>query len=122
MLPSPFSISHFPIFLIFLLSCNSSKEPPTSTFPQEKVVSIMVDLHLAETASNLKLTEIDSTRPSYTQLCEAIFEKHNTTRAGFDSALYVMSFQPAEMNTVYDLVLERLSKLDAEVTAKEGSE
>jgi len=113
-------ISRFSIFFLALLfSCNSGKEQPTSTIPQEQVVSIMVDLHLAETASNLKLTALDSTRPSYPQLCDAIFEKHGITQAGFDSALYALSFEPKVMNDVYDLVLERLSEMDAEVKARE---
>lgn len=113
---------HFP-FSIFLLTallfgCKGSADSTTEILPQKQVVSIMVDMHLAETAANMKLTETDSLRPSYKQLCDAIFEKHGTSRAVFDSTLYYLSFQPKEMNTVYDLVLERLSEMDAEAAAR----
>lgn len=101
-----------------LVGCESGPEQPANTLPQEQVVSIMVDLHLAETAANMKLTETDSTKPSYTQLCDAIFEKHSTSRSVFDSTLYYLSFQPKEMNTIYDLVLERLSEMDANAATR----
>jgi hypothetical protein len=107
------------IFSIFLFSCNSTQKQNQLPIPQEQMVNIMVDMHLAETAANMKLTATDSTRPSYDRLVEVIFEKYGTTQTTFDSALYVLSFRPAEMNKVYDLVLERLSQMDAEVKAKQ---
>jgi len=118
----PFSLScrQAGIFLIAILfSCNSTQKQNQLPIPQEQMVNIMVDMHLAETAANMKLTATDSTRPSYDRLVEVIFEKYGTTQTTFDSALYVLSFRPAEMNKVYDLVLERLSQMDAEVKAKQ---
>ncbi|MCF8258404.1 MAG: DUF4296 domain-containing protein [Flavobacteriales bacterium] len=121
LVPRPSSLFPHILFSIFLLSsCNSSENSNQLPIPQEQMVSIMVDMHLAESAANLKLTEADSTRPSYQQLIEAIFEKHGTTRATFDSTLYKLSFQPTEMNAVYDLVLERLSEMDAGAKARSG--
>lgn len=105
-----------PVFMFF--GCDDGPKQATNALPKEQVVSIMVDMHLAETASNMKLTETDSTRPSYTQLCDAIFEKHSTSRSVFDSTLYDLSFQPKEMNTIYDLVLERLSEMDANAATR----
>jgi len=119
LVPRPSSLVPLTLFSIFLLSCNSTEKQPQLPIPQEQMVNIMVDMHLAETAASLKLTDADSTRPSYGQLIDVIFEKHGTTRATFDSTLYALSFQPAEMNAVYDLVLERLSQMDAEVKAKQ---
>lgn len=106
------------IFLLNLLlpACESTDKQRTALpIPREKVVSVMVDMHLVETAHNMKLTEGDSIRPSYSQLCEAIFVQHGISPSAFDSALYVLSFRPKEMSEVYDLVLERLSELDAKV-------
>lgn len=117
------SFPYFPLLiLLLLLSCNSTEKPPQLPIAQEQMVNIMVDMHLVETAASLKLTDADSTRPSYDQLIAVIFEKHGTTRATFDSTLYQLSFQPAQMNVVYDLVLERLSQMDAEVIANEPQE
>jgi len=107
------------ILAIFLFSCNTN-EKPTNVLPSEQVVDIMVDIHLAETAANLKLVGVDSLSPSYGQLYEGIFAKHGTTRSAFDSTLYHYSVRPEEMNVIYDKVLEELSELDARSTAASG--
>jgi hypothetical protein len=114
-------MKQFPIFLLtLLLSCNSTEKQPQLPIPQEQMVSIMVDMHLVETAHNMKLTEGDSTRPGHAELNERVFAKHGITKAAFDSALYHYSFHVKEMNTVYDLVLERLSEMDAGLQAAGG--
>jgi hypothetical protein len=117
-IPYPFPYFLFPVFFLSLFSCNSIEKADQLPIPQERVVSIMVDMHLAESAANMKLTDIDSTQPSYAQLCEAIFAKNGTTRARFDSTLLMLSQDPKAMNAVYDVVLERLSELDGEVKAR----
>lgn len=118
--PRPSSLVPLSLFPLFLLSCNSTEKQPQLPIPQEQMVGIMVDLHLVETAHNMKLTEGDSTRPDYAQLNERVFAKHGITKTAFDSALYTYSFHPQEMNTVYDLVLERLSEMDAEIQAEKA--
>lgn len=118
LVPRPSSLFPHILFSIFLLSCNSTEKSNQLPIPQERVVNIMVDMHLAESAANMKLTDSDSTQPSYTQLCEAIFAKNGTTRAGFDSTLFMLSQDPKAMNAVYDVVLERLSEMDGEVKAR----
>lgn len=116
--PFPLSFRPTGVFLLALLfSCNSTEKEPQLPVPQDKMVSVMVDLHLVETAHNMQLTEGDSTRPGYAELNERVFLKHGITKAAFDSALYDYSFHVKEMNAVYDLVLERLSEMDAEIQA-----
>lgn len=109
----------FSILLFTLFSCNNEKTP-AHVLPSEQVVEIMVDLHLAETAANLKLVGVDSISPSYGQLYEGIFAKHGTTKSAFDSTLFHYSVRPEEMNVIYDQVLERLSELDAKTSAASG--
>jgi hypothetical protein len=107
-----------PVALFFLFSCTSN-EKPDNILPSEQMVDIMVDMHLAETAANLKLVGVDSLSPSYGQLYEGIFAKYGTTKSAFDSTLYHYSVRPEEMNVIYDEVLERLSEMDAEAAAKQ---
>lgn len=108
----------FSILLVLLFSCNGAVKPPRLPLSQDRMVDVMVDLHLVETANNLKITEGDSTRPDYEALLAAVFSKHGLTQSEFDTALYRYSFYPKEMNVVYDRILERLSEMDAGAAAR----
>lgn len=112
---------HSSLFIVLLLSissCSDSKEQPDYLIASDSLVGIMVDMHLVETAANLKLIGTDSLKPNYNQMFEAIFKKHGITKTEFDSTLFFYSKKPDEMSGIYDKVLERLSELDAEASSR----
>ena len=112
---------HTSLFIVLLLSissCSDSKEQPDYLIASDSLVGIMVDMHLVETAANLKLIGTDSLKPNYNQMFEAIFKKHGITKTEFDSTLFFYSKKPDEMSGIYDKVLERLSELDAEASSR----
>ncbi len=115
--------SHVPrptsLFLIlFMASCTDKKNQPDYLIASDSLVGIMVDMHLVETAANLKLISVDSLKPNYNQMFEAIFKKHGITKTEFDSTLFFYSKRPDEMSGIYDKVLERLSEIDAESSSR----
>jgi hypothetical protein len=105
-------------FILFMASCTDKQEQPDYLIASDSLVGIMVDMHLIETASNLKLIGADSLKPNYNQMFEAIFKKHGITKTEFDSTLFFYSKRPDEMSGIYDKVLERLSELDAEASSR----
>jgi hypothetical protein len=115
-----------PFFLfsvsLFLFSCQGEKqekkvEKPTYVIDQDKMVSIMVDMHIVETASNLKVFPPDSAQQMYQNSFESIYLTHGVRKTQFDSSLYYYSMQTDQMNVIYDRILEELSQLESEVNS-----
>ena len=79
------------------------------------MVSLMVDMHLVETAQNLKLMGPDSSYTEYLQSFNAIFLSHGVTKADFDSSLFYYTSNTEQMPAIYDKVLEELYELESEV-------
>lgn len=101
---------------VILMACNEPKpEQPDYLIDEEKMVELMVDMHLVETAQNLKLMGVDSTNRRYQQYFNAIFESHEVSKVDFDSSLHYYSTKTERMNDIYDKVLEELHELESEV-------
>lgn len=105
------------IFLLLVaLACNEPKqEQPNYLLTEEKMVKLMVDMHIVETAQNLKLMGVDSTNRRYQQYFNSIFESHNVSKTAFDSSLHFYSTKTDKMNQIYDKVLEELHEIESAV-------
>ena len=104
-----------------LFGCNEDKKTkPDYLLEQDKMVEVMVDMHIIETASNLKLISADSATIRYQEMFSSIFVTHEITKADFDSSLFYYATQTEQMPLIYDQVLERMYEMESEVSAKTG--
>lgn len=103
------------VFVLFFGCQKSGKDEPTNLVPEEKMVAVMVDMHLVETAHNMKLIGADSTYTEYLQTFNSIFESHGVSKADFDSSLMYYTASTEKMPEMYDKVLEELYEMEAEV-------
>ncbi len=102
------------VLTLAVYGCKEKVEPaPSYLINQEKMVSIMVDMHLIETAYNLKLFGADTAKSKYYGAFESVFVTHEITKAEFDSSLYYYSTRTDQMSTIYDKVLEKLYELES---------
>lgn len=110
------------VLFLFLVSCQGEKtaENPAYVIDQDKMVGIMVDMHIVETASNLKVFPPDSAQQMYQNYFESIYLTHGVTKANFDSSLFYYSTQTDQMNVIYDKVLENLSEMESEVNSDQS--
>ncbi len=101
---------------LLLFACKE-KHPKTPGYllNEETMVAVMVDMHLVETAQNLKILGVDTMQTRYQQYFNAIFESHEITKTEFDSSLFYYTTQTEQMNVIYDKVLEELYELESEV-------
>ncbi len=105
---------------VMFSSCAEQKErKPTYLLDEEKMVSVMVDLHLVETAHNLKVMENDTNNARYEQFMATVFVSNEVRKGQFDSSLFYYSTRTEEMNVIYDKVLERLSELESQVRSEQ---
>lgn len=96
-----------------LFSCGDLTEVaiPDSVLPEEKMAEVLVDIHLLEASMNLNVAETDRVRPANID----IFSKHGTTRQEYDESYRFYTENPEKLAEVYQLVLNSLSKMQAEV-------
>lgn len=97
------------IFLLLILGFGAcDKEKKQLPISQEKMIDILVDVHVAEAAMQ-ELSSIlrDSIGEIY---YEQIFEMHGVTKDEFNKALYLIKQDPEQMERVYKDVLAEIDK------------
>lgn len=104
-------------FSLFSCQQKAEKKIPAHVIPEEMMVSIMVDMHLVETAANLKVFPPDSAQQMYYDHFESIYLSNGITKAKYDSSLYYYATQTDQMNVIYDKVLENLSEMESQVNS-----
>lgn len=113
------NLFQFSLLTLLCLSCmpQGLKEEPTPDYflPQDSMVDLMYDIHLLEGARIGNETIGDSLpiRAHY----ENVWSKHGITKARYDSNFLYYSRNAERMNTVYEQVLEKLSRLESTVEA-----
>lgn len=102
----------------FLFSCSKKEEQiPAAIIPKEKMVQVMVDVHLAEARLQMNMA-IDNnfiTKQSYYKF---IFQKYNITYADLTVSYNYYSAHPEVFSKIYDEVITELSKKQAEASKK----
>jgi len=89
---------------------------PDGYIPQEKMVDIMVDIHLVEGARSGTLLLGDTNKlPDY---YAHIYEKYDITEEQFKTSFDWYSQHPVQLKAVYDEVIVELSKLEEEIRVK----
>lgn len=98
------------LFLTILASCIEPEKPPANLIPKERMVEILIDLHLSEArVGQFNFRTYDSTKALYSDYEMDIFKKYKV-----DSAAYNKSYQYYLQNTkmmedIYTAVVDSLS-------------
>ena len=107
------------IFIGFLTGCNKENQikPPENLIEKDKFISILIDIHIANSQSmQLNIQGIPS-KYNHELLQKYIFNKHEIVRADYDSTVsYYMKF-PDRYATIYESVLNQLSKIAGDLKA-----
>src|SRR5689334_6483100 len=102
------------ILALFIFSCSSPKESaPDNLLPPDSMVTILVDVHLAEAAANVtRISDVQSFKAQ--ELYPAIFKSHQTDSAAFHSSFNYYLKHPEKLEAIYDKVLNELSRRESE--------
>lgn len=106
--------------LLLLSSCYSTHDneilpPPKSLIDQEKVVMILADIEIAESALRQKQNhghEIGNTKEIYYR---TIFNEYEVTREQFDSSMTFYKQDLDVIDKIYEEVITRLSVMESEI-------
>ena len=96
---------------LFLVACR--EEAPPLLIPEDKLVDVLVDVHLAEASLQNRFGPVkDSLAQAYYQ---KIYELHEVEAATFEETMERLRRHPERSERIYEQVMERLSTMEAEV-------
>ena len=107
-------------FLSFLAACSGDSKVniPDTVLPEEKMADVMVDIHLLEAALNISTYNKDRVTTGNINPSSDILKKNHITKKQFDTSFDFYSRNPKLLGEVYQLVLNDLSKMQAQVMNK----
>ena len=100
--------------IVLLLACNSKPKTPKDILPKEKMISVLVDFQLVESAILQKQNQQKDIKFYTNYYYDYILKKHHITRKEFKRSLDWYKNNMEEMDTIYQEILGRLSKLKIE--------
>lgn len=104
----------FAFVVLFIFSCSNSKQPPTDIIPRDTLISVIVDMHIADVILlnpnvQSKISDISSNK-----LYQTVLNKYNITRERFNKSMDYYANNPEVLDSIYDIVIERLNLIESE--------
>jgi hypothetical protein len=104
--------------VLFACSEKPAEKIPDSILPKEKMAEVLVDVHLLEASLNLSASPAIIASSGKTEVNADVLTKNNITRSQYDESFMYYTQNPKQLSEIYQLVLNSLSKMQAEVTTK----
>ncbi len=96
--------------LLLLTACVKPVEPPPGTLSKDKMVDILIDIHIAEArAGQVNLRSQDSTQMYYNYLEAKVFKKHKIDTATYNRSYRFYTNNMKYMDEIYAAVVDSLS-------------
>jgi Domain of unknown function (DUF4296) len=107
------------VFCLFAASCGrgNKMEIPKDVMSRDTMVDVLTDVHLIKAAQQMGMI-LDPSDTSKTASFEYVWKKHHITEAEYQKSLDFYTHNPAILDSIYENVLNNLSKQKAELLAK----
>ncbi len=108
------------LLITTLFSCNKVKNShvPADIIPEDKMVEIIVDVSIAESAINIQQRRGIAANKNVKKYFDEVFKKHNVKKEDFQKSFKYYSRDPKEMKKIYTEVIEDLSRKQSEIGNK----
>ena len=105
---------------LLFFSCSGKKAIviPDNILSKQKMVEVMLDVHLLEASMSLNATSIDKNNPANPTADFDVLKKNKISKKQYNESFDYYTQHPELLNEVYQLVLNDLSKMQAEVLNK----
>ncbi|MBN1340893.1 MAG: DUF4296 domain-containing protein [Bacteroidales bacterium] len=111
--------------LLLGFSCTrplESRTPePSGLIQKDSMISLLVDIHLAEAILYHKEKNGEKTKEYRHTLYKSVFEKHGTDAAAFEASFNYYQSDVDVIDDIYQQVLNALARLQGEGEIKEGN-
>lgn len=107
-------------FFALFTACAGDKEQsiPDTVMGKEQMAKVMVDIHLLEASMNLNAYNPQRVlvAENAVQFDVDVLKKNNISRSKYEESFQFYSQHPRLLSEVYELVLNELSRMQAEVS------
>lgn len=107
----------FLVLMSLLAGCYHSQQPArideTLVIPPDKMVMVLVDLHLADGAANVKQRQDIEIKDIAGPYLDLVLKKHQITRESLDESIRFYAYHMEEYGKIYEKVVEELGKIQA---------
>ena len=107
------------IFCLFFITCSNSKKikVPQGILCQDTMAEVLTDVHLVKASQQMGVI-IDTADTNKLAPFEYVWKKHHITKEEYEKSLDFYTHNPATLDSIYENVLNNLSKQKAELLAK----
>ncbi|SNC60085.1 protein of unknown function [Hymenobacter gelipurpurascens] len=105
------------VLLLFLLSgivgaCQKPEDvvPPRQLVPQNKMVSLLADIHILESRVDAAALPTDSARALFRQQQQQLFKRYDVTDSSFRQSYRYYAVHGKDLDDIYKTVVDTLSK------------
>lgn len=113
-------MKYFLSFIAVLLFACSETSTPDYVIPKEKMIDIIVDIHLTDGMFTLQPVRKEFVSKDNTNYYNFILENYGYTRKDFDTSVFYYSENINEYNKIYIEVLNRLNELETEIKQQQA--
>ncbi len=102
-------------FVLFFLSCGEQKNEikiPANVLDKEKFSQLICDFTMAEAATSVNVKNVFGNKSDSAYAFNPLYD-NDITKKTFDTTVYFYSHHPALYKEVYELTLEKLSRLQS---------
>ena len=109
----------FIIILFSLCDCKRINDvPPADLIPQEEMIQILADVHVADALVEQKFGQQTPNLPLTNALYTRIYQNHHITATQYKSSYKYYEAHPQQMDNIYTQVITELSKRAAILNKK----
>ena len=110
-----------PVFVLLLWACNSQEgRKPDRLLNPDQMAALIVDLQMADAWVAIKRSEGDAPSDMQWKLYDSVFSIHEVNRQIFEQNIQWYATRLAEMDQIYDDVIQRLNLIQADTTLRES--
>ena len=99
--------------LILLASCDSTKKPE-GLLPEDKMVEVLIDIHVTEGIASSLPIPYDSSQVLYRLLEKDMFINNDVEDSVFHKSLIYYMADPTKINNIYSRVVDSLRVRESE--------
>jgi hypothetical protein len=114
-LPFSLSLFFFSILSLFVSCTGKTNSVPSGIIPKDKMVEVLVDIHLAEAAADNRGLTKPEINLMMASKYDTIFLKHKTTFKQFKSSYEYYMNHPDMFSDIYSEVVNKLTTMVSKV-------
>jgi hypothetical protein len=106
-------VKKFFLAMLLFVSCRDEQKIPEGILTEEKMVNILVRLHLSEARVSIKNLPVDTSRKYFLYLENKVLKSYGTDTAAFNKSYHYYITHEKKFDAIYTSVVDSLSLREA---------